>query len=906
MIQHKLFFLIFFCLGSLCLSSQEICDNGVDDDGDGLIDLQDPECNCNGIDIITPLSLFPNPSFEDNTCNPGFGRAHCAIGWVNPSEGSPDYYDRCDIPISTILPIAQCPVPHGDKFFGIADIRGNSLIHKEYVGTKLIAPMEAGEVYLLSFWIGYVLDPSDMFSSPSVDFAVYGNTDPNVIDVPFDSTLCPTSITSLVDTFGNIINPWSMVTRETIPNGGGQGWKQIRIEFTALENYAAILLGPSCDLPSGLNYYFLDNLVLSKRNSFNTDFIIVQSGKACEDNLVLEVPDMPGLNYQWYRNETAILGETSPVYNIPAIPFGNGSYKCLISNAFGCSVSDPFVVDETNRQIEFDAPLGVCPNNPEQIALLGSYDSYQWSNGLGQTPSINVSQPDIYSVTVVDSDGCVLTASYNLPRFADAQFLADPTKESTPGAADGSILINHEGGVGNPSITWWNGSNDNPLENLSQGIYCLTVTADERCPVADCIDLDLDIQPIVIVPTIEPVRCFEETNGSIRLQIAGGLEPLSLQWNGHPEWNGRRDLLDLAAGTYMLRLTDAEGTIVNQSYTVIQPEPLQATLSVTPLTCHNSADGSIWISDERGGNGGFNYFWDQNNIPGLSYLDNLAGGSHSLLVVDAKGCEYRTEANVPVPERISATIDIMHPYCLGVNDGSIHINGVTGGTPPFNFFANGSEVDSDIFDLAGEASYDLLILDNNNCEFRQSVFLANQIEFDLDIGKDLIIEEYFTANIRANGSEPIDSYRWTASSGLDKNCSDCSLIQLLIEESELVSLYAVSVDGCTATDSVLITMTPSKKIYIPNAFSPNNDGINDDFQIYHADEIELVQYFRVYDRNGVKLFDFEDVNRVDAMKFWNQRVNDLDLPSGIYVYIIKVVFKDQTAKQFKGDMSIIR
>ncbi len=904
MIQQRLLYILFFCLTSVVFYGQEICDNGIDDDADGLVDLADPDCACNGIDIIVPSSLFPNPSFEINTCSPGFGRANCAVGWVNPSEGTPDYYDRCNSSISSILPVARCPVPDGEKFFGIADILGNSSTHKEFVGTELLQPMQIGEIYILSFWVGFVTEPDPDWSSPPVNFVIYGNTDPASIAVPYRGKDCPTLAT--LDTFGTPINPWSVIDMTFISDADNDGWQQVRIEFTATENYAAILLGPSCNVSSGLNYYFLDNLVLSTRSSFSNDFISVRSGLACNNDLMLEVPDMADLTYQWFKDDVAIVGSTNPILAVQPLPLGNGTYICVISNSFGCTMSESFVINENPRQLSFDAATGICPDNQEVIGLFGNYLSYSWGNGLGQNPTVTATDPGTFFVTVVDNDGCIIEGTYDLPRYPDVQFTPIITLESAPAAMDGTIRIDHESGVSNPGVTWWDGTTNNPHINLEEGNYCVTVTADERCPVEDCFDLDVEIQPIIIDQEIEAVRCFNETNGAIHLTITGGLAPFILNWQGHPEWSDRTELENLAAGFYFLELIDGEGTIIERQFEVMQPELLEAELEITQPTCNGATNGSIRISSINGGNDNYQYFWNESTSPGADHVEDLRAGPYVLRIEDDKGCELRFNPSLIAPEAISATIDVLHPFCIGADDGSIHVSNIVGGTAPYEIQLNNQVEDEDIFDLPGDQDYEILILDANQCSWLQSVYLANQTEFNVDIGLDMSIEEYTDALIRATANRQVAQYTWETSDGYFNSCNNCNFLNLHIEQSILVVLDATSRDGCTASDSLDINMTPSKKIYIPNAFSPNNDGINDVFNIYNAGEVDVIGYFRVFNRVGMKIFDIENVSHEDGISYWKESTNKHNLNPGAYVYILEIIFKDGSVKQYSGDISVIR
>ena len=74
-------------------AAPEICENARDDDGDGLTDLNDPDCACR---IVKPESLIPNPSFEERTCSPvDRSQLNCAETWIQASEATTDYLHTC-------------------------------------------------------------------------------------------------------------------------------------------------------------------------------------------------------------------------------------------------------------------------------------------------------------------------------------------------------------------------------------------------------------------------------------------------------------------------------------------------------------------------------------------------------------------------------------------------------------------------------------------------------------------------------------------------------------------------------------------------------------------------------------------------------------------------------------------
>jgi len=150
--------------------AQENCTNGIDDDGDSLIDIQDPDCACLG--TTTSVNIIPNPSFESiNFCPmPLFTGAQglegfkqgSIVGWSDGNRGTTDNY-RTNCPISGLsVPTAPSPIPHGSGYIGFHDSQNS---YKEYAATCLTSPMTAGTTYTLTFNLGYGNTAGTTFSS---------------------------------------------------------------------------------------------------------------------------------------------------------------------------------------------------------------------------------------------------------------------------------------------------------------------------------------------------------------------------------------------------------------------------------------------------------------------------------------------------------------------------------------------------------------------------------------------------------------------------------------------------------------------------------------------------------------------------------------------------------------------
>ena len=302
----------------------EICDNGVDDDGDGLIDLNDEECLC---EIIEPKSLIPNPSFEDQDCCPSNrSELNCADVWIQASGPTTDYIHTCgymgwdDFPPPT-------PFPDGDGIMGFRDGRvireGTPETNwKEYAGACLLSPLLAGTAYRFEFDVGFV----DREKSPAINISFFGSTDCS--NLPFgngdDAFGCPTNGPG-----------WTRLGATRI-GSGTDVWLKGSIDITPDEDIYAIVIGPDCPaVRSNISiYYFFDNLLLDDFESFELKIDEIQH--PCSEGFTLEILDKPGFEYQWYKDGIALSGETKARLGKN---YGEGDYQVRILSDGSCRLS---------------------------------------------------------------------------------------------------------------------------------------------------------------------------------------------------------------------------------------------------------------------------------------------------------------------------------------------------------------------------------------------------------------------------------------------------------------------------------------------------------------------------------------------------------------------------------------
>lgn len=377
--MHKAIFIFIFSLLSISASwaqlQFEICDNGIDDDLDGFIDLNDEKCEC-GNEL--PSSLIPNPSFEERTCCPSANAMlNCAVGWVQASEPTTDYINTCGgyLGNTSIPAFAPLPLADGEGAVGFRDGQGNAgSNYKEYVGACLTENMRAGVAYRLQFFVGF---RDNAAGSKSLDIAIFGGTTCSQLPFGGGSTSigCPANTAT-----------YDQIDIQFV--SGSNEWVSVEFEFIPTKDYEVITIGPSCEKNPNWTqspYFYLDGLTLAETDDFGVPFDNVE-GSICNDDLVISIEATPGQTYQWYKDGVAIIGETGNSISLVSLPEAEGSYLVVVNVPNGCISSKVYNVRIPPYYADFST--SICEG--ESFAI----ESNAWD------------QTGTYETTISAVDGC--------------------------------------------------------------------------------------------------------------------------------------------------------------------------------------------------------------------------------------------------------------------------------------------------------------------------------------------------------------------------------------------------------------------------------------------------------------------------------------------------------------------
>jgi len=413
--------LCFALLSAGAFAQTEICNNGLDDDGDGLIDLNDStDCVCNNAGVSVS-SLIPNASFEAYNFLPtGYSQINAATGWIQATSATSDYFNHPSYNWTPAITLGLVPPPDGVGYVGCHIMSG----YIEYVGACLSAPMMAGTPYQISFQTAAFSTNgngggcnNDVLGNTTIDLVIYGNA--SCAQMPVATTDCPTSANS----------SWMELGRVTyVP---ATSWSTVTISFTPPVNIDVIMLGGPCssDIPAGYDaafgvgcypYFVFDDLVLNESSLFTA---ISDTGSFCGKDMALLASSQtePG-GWQWYYQGVAINGETAQNFDVSGAGYGPGLYNVVYTDTSGsCVVASIDLTNNVSVTAGYSASeecIGATTSFSSSSTSNDGPLSYQWDFGdsnssTEQNPAHTYANAGQYNVELVVTtlSGCQDSAS---------------------------------------------------------------------------------------------------------------------------------------------------------------------------------------------------------------------------------------------------------------------------------------------------------------------------------------------------------------------------------------------------------------------------------------------------------------------------------------------------------------
>jgi gliding motility-associated-like protein len=202
--------------------------------------------------------------------------------------------------------------------------------------------------------------------------------------------------------------------------------------------------------------------------------------------------------------------------------------------------------------------------------------------------------------------------------------------------------------------------------------------------------------------------------------------------------------------------------------------------------------------------------------------------------------------------------------------------------------------------------YRVIGYDGNNC-FSDTGYVTIVVNPNptIQLGPDLLLPTgaiYPFNPVTTKG--PFVSWQWLPATNL--SCTSCPDPSATIKKDITYHVLLENVFGCRAVDSINIrTFCESTQVFIPNAFSPDGDGINDILMV-RAKGIEYINSFRIFSRWGELIFEKNNFPPNSPAHGWDGKIKGVTGPAEVYVYTAEVTCDNLQTYTFKGNISILK
>ena len=880
----------------------------------------------NPINNIATLTPYNSTCYGDNT---GAVSVNMIGGTTPPGT------------ISTLNYCASSPNP--DPFFTgqaatiieeVSLVGDNNNINNNTAGT-----FDTYEDYTATMYADITEGQSYTINITPSNQAIGSNTyDPGQLNVYIDFNIdgdFDDVIAGISENIGviNIPTGWTPGTvypfNITVPNTGAYGATRMRVVCIDISSVGAGANLDDCTVPS---------------STFGP--AALPWWGATEDySIVLNAPTVSA-NYLWANGSTA-----DSIYNL-----GPGTYTVTITPSSGCAVQDSVVITESNN-IAFNPTITnvSCNSLTDGTVILsptGGMDNNYSYNWYGFNPL--ALDDGSYNVTVTDNFGCSndTIISITEPSYFSVNF----TTSANEICLNDSVALNFDfntGGISPFSIDYTiNGIVQTPIGvnnngpfwqwapyNLGNNTYAIvTITDATGCPIQNTIlpqNILVNPNPDIglAISGLNPI-CFGDSSSIFFTNISGN-PPFNVAYN----INGIYETENVGVGgsnvivspdfttTYTLdSVSDINQctSYLSDNVTIIVNELPELSWSVPNNVCDEEIVQLTFEFTAGSPPWNINYNVNGNNyaVPLNNSIDSIAISPSStsiytvVSIIDNNGCKQEFNEDLTI---------VTHPLPIGnisgggslCNDGSttdIAIN-ITAGTPPFSvLYAYGVNTElitnvgvSEIVSTNTAGTYSLLnITDKEGCQAKnlsgKAIININPIpnaEFTVYPQPADILNPIIYFSDISNGHS---SGLWNFDNGNTLSTNFGEVTHLFNDTgSYRVSLIIESDSGCIDTAWKNIIISPVFTVYIPNAFSPNNDLDNNYFLPVISGVVEYE--FSVYNRQGQKIFYTNETN-----VGWDGNIDGSNQQAmkGVYVYAITLKDFNGKIKTYEGTVTLIR
>ncbi|SEW46174.1 gliding motility-associated C-terminal domain-containing protein [Chitinophaga sp. YR573] len=508
------------------------------------------------------------------------------------------------------------------------------------------------------------------------------------------------------------------------------------------------------------------------------------------------------------------------------------------------------------------------------------------SSLLQQPPVFTYTTPGTYNVKMMMDEGLATQESVCRDIVVMPPLTADlgPDVKICNGAS-----VTLDAGVDDTRYVWSDNSTAQQLVVNTSGHYQVT-KFNGGCTATD--DVDVIISSSMSLTATNAAYVCGDLTGKLSAVITGGTGPYEYFLNAVAV--GSTNTFDqLVPGIYTIDVTDAAGckATTQADINLDAVIPISGSVSSVPPSCYGKEDGTITLSIQQGA-APIEYAIKGQPFQPDPVFPDISTGTYTLYARNAAcidSFEVTLSASAVTLNTIAKDATCDHA------DGQLDID-ASGGIPPYQFYSNGTLVAGSMNNLS-PGDYIITAIDSKGCSSTSNLTTINNITVPRIsiLNKDTTINIGQMVHLQAiNGVD----YEWTPADGL--SCTTCATPVAQPLEPTTYIVKTITGNNCIVADTVRIGLSHSQYLYIPSAFTPNHDGMNDYFKVksFGIDRFRM----NIYNRWGELIYSSNNPE-----SGWDGRFKDILQASGTYVYMIEYVYYGQDDKPLlqKGVLTLV-
>ena len=540
-----------------------------------------------------------------------------------------------------------------------------------------------------------------------------------------------------------------------------------------------------------------------------------------------------------------------------------GTYVLHVKDDKGCLADTTVnIIDSLNLNSGLVVTDALCfdsSNGTATINVTGGAMPYRYSLNSGPLSTNNMFNglhAGNYTIHVTDTIGCEYDTSLSIAQPTHVAATAVVTEPTCNGADDGSLLVSPTGGTPGYVSALNKGLFTTKFlySNLKAGTYAVTIKDSNGCVLDTNIVLSQSA-PLVYTANVTDAACYGDASGSVQINPSGGTPAYTFAYDQQPFTSGSV-LSGLKAGQYLVKVRDSKGCTKDSLISINEPDELKLKIidEVNP-TCFGYTNGRVVISGD-GGTQQYQYATGSEPFSSRFVYANLPQGQYRFTVRDANNCTKDTVVVLEsLPEIIVSDVITDDVSCFGYSDGGIIIT-AGGGVPPFKY-AKGENNATEDNSFAGLPSgiHSFRITDDEGCYLDTTFSIGSPEKLEITMKAvpnncDKIDNSGYIEAWASGGTSP---YRYAWATGEPQG------------DNRIINLqpggYRVRVtdnNDCVDSANKFMEYDVCCKVFIPDAFTPNGDGLNDRAIVLSTGEFKLTR-FSIYNRFGERVFTTENI-----------------------------------------------